>query len=170
MSTYEYAYEIARTTTSVDVAVIVAIISGVVAIIGIIANNIVTYRIKKAEAKNREKAEARARMRDPYEKLVGLIYKVLRQTKLGEKMDHAELSKTMEEINKSIILNSSNKVLVKWGEFRIGSANQKDAKQVLHLKAELLRAIREDLGVEGNSPITNLDILKLSINDPENLT
>jgi len=168
MYNHEYAYEVARAATSVDVAVVVAIISGLVAIVGIIVNNIVTYRIKKAEAKDKEKAEVRARMRDPYEKLVSLIYGLLRQVRSDEEMDTAALLKTMEEINKSIILNSSNKVLVKWGEFRIGSANSKDAKQIMHLKAELLKAIREDLEVEGGSPITNLDILKLSINDPEN--
>jgi len=153
--------------SSADVAVIVAIISGIVAIIGII-NNIVTYKIKRAEAKGRERVEIRARMRDPYEKLVGLIYGILRQAKSNEIMDTAKLLKTMEEINKSIILNSSNKVLAKWGDFRIGSANSKDVKQVIHLMAELLIAIREDLSIEGDYTIQKIDILKLSINDPEN--
>ena len=160
--------ELFRAVSSADVAVIVAIISGVVAIIGIIVNNIVTYKIKKAEARDRENAESRSRMRDPYEKLVGLIYGLLRQVRADEELDTAELLRIMEEINKSIILNSSNKVIVKWGNFRISSANSQNASQIMYLMAELLIAIREDLGVEGDHPIQKIDILKLSINDPEN--
>jgi len=157
-----------QAVSSLDVAVIVAIISGIVAIIGIIINNIVTYKLKKAEAKDGENARIRARMKEPYEKLVGLIYSLLRQVKSNEELDTKELLIMMEEINKSVILNSSNKVLVKWGNFRIGSANPKNANHVMHLMAELLMAIREDLGVEGDCPIQKIDILKLSINDPEN--
>lgn len=162
--------ELFRTLSSVDVAVIVAIISGVVAIIGIIINNIVTYKLKKAEAKDREKSEMRARMREPYEKLVGLIYGLLSKVKSNKELDTEELIRTMEEINKSIILNSSNKVLVKWGEFRIGSANPKNAQHIMHLMVKLLIAIREDLGVEGEHQIETKDILSLSINDPENFS
>ena len=59
---------------------------------------------------------------------------------------------------------------MEYGEFRTGSANPQNPNQVMQLMADLLIAIREDLGVGGNHTITTKDILSLSINDPENFS
>ena len=171
---YEYISEWISVTTPIDTAIIVAMISGAVAIIGLLGNTIMTFVIKRMEyrhsdarEKRQESREMREKMIEPYDKLVSFIFQLMSSVKQDKQMSEKELQKWIEGFNRAVVLYGSNKVIVKWGNFRINSLNP-DPKKLMTELEELLYEIREDLGFE-KEDMKKGDILKLFINDIETL-
>jgi len=175
---YEYINEPVSSISSIDTAVIVAVISGAVAVIGLIVNSIMSYRTKRMEyryseirEKQQELREKQEKMIDPYNKLVNLIFEILNLTKQNKTINDIDLIRKMAEFNVAVLLYGSNEVISKWGNYRVNMANPEGldpSKSMLKLE-EVLYVIREDLGFS-KKEMSEGDILSLFINDPESLT
>ena len=175
MSGYEYIYESVQTVSTIDTAVTVAMISGAVAVIGLIVNSIMSYRTKRMEykysearEKQQERREKQEKMIDPYKKLVSLLLEILSFSKQNKTMSDEDLIEKMTEFNEAVILYGSNKVIATWGNCRIKFANpgNLDHKEIMLKLEEVLYVIREDLGFDKKG-MSDGDILSLFINDLE---
>jgi len=169
-----YISESLAISSSIDAAVIVALISGAIAIISVMVNSIVSYRTKRMEHDHSEAREARLERReiqekmiDPYSKLVSLISELFSLITQEKAMNDKELLKRIKEFNIAVILYGSNEVISKWGDYRINAASP-NHKEILLKLEEVLYEIREDLGFH-KKDMGRGNILNLFINDVENL-
>jgi len=145
-----------------DTVLIVALISGLLTVTGLIVNSL----IKLKEYKDKERSESREKMREPYSKFVDLLFNILMSTKDGKKFDEKEVAKKANEFNKDVILYGSNKVIKKWNVYRTNCVNLtplSPKENLIKLEA-VLYAIRKDLGLKKRF-MKKGDILSLFIND-----
>ena len=151
--------------TTLDAAINVALISGAVAVVGIVVNSVVQIRLKKLEFKYARSEK----MESAYQKLVDMYFVLI--PKMGDKVKNksveAQFQKAFDDFNRSVVMYGSNKVIKKWIKVR-GLTLDENPKKRLFLMEEVLYEIRRDLGFKKGF-MRKADLLKLNINDVESL-
>lgn len=152
------------TFSSMDAAIVVALITGTISIVTVVAgaiiNNALSYKQKKNEYL-RKQQEA------PYEKLVDIFFDIHVKQKQGSPYTEKELLDLMNEFNKKLTLWGSSKAIKLWGEWRISSTKTpNDPNAVLFGMEKVVLQIRRDLGQKKG--LQNGDILRLIVNDIDN--
>lgn len=146
--------------SSLDAAIVVALITGCVSIIcvvaGAIANNRMTYVQKREEY-------LRSRREDAYRRLISIFTKVQRQSKTGETYTESEMLHDMYAFHEELMLWGSSKAIKKWSSWRIAAAESLSPKELLLSQEKIIFQLRKDMGQRGR--LREGDILKLYIND-----
>lgn len=130
--------------SKLDAVIIVALITGLVSIVGVIISSIfakiVDYRKSRQEylTQKREK---------PYGEFVEMIYKIQRNTKIPGTYSDEEMLKDLSKFSRQITLWGSPRVINKWIQFRENSSNPEKAKDNLFLMEEIMNDMRKDLGL-----------------------
>ncbi len=130
--------------SKLDAVIIVALITGLVSIVGVIISSIfakiVDYRKSRQEylTQKREK---------PYGEFVEMIYKVQRNTKIPGTYSDEEMLKDLSKFSRQITLWGSPRVINKWIQFRENGSNPEKAKDNLFLMEEIMNDMRKDLGL-----------------------
>ena len=147
--------------SSLDAAIVVALITGAVSIFtvvcGAIINNVLSNKHKQQEylREHREK---------PYTQLVAIFYKMLESTKSGNEYSQDAILKDMMEFNQGLTLWGSSRAIQKRDEWRLISAKQfSDPYAVLHGMEKVLMQLRKDMGEKHK--LKQGDLLKLFVND-----
>lgn len=154
---------IINTVSTLDTVVIIALISGGVTVLGIVANSIVSIILKTSEYRNKIKSDLRSKMEKPYSDFINLIFDILEKTKKSERIEEGELTKRYFCLSKGIILYGSNKVIKKWSIYK-NSLNESNSLETITQLEDVLCAIREDLGTKKKG-LKKGDILSLFVND-----
>lgn len=153
------------TLSTIDVAIVVALITGCVSIVtvigGGIANNYLAYRQRNSEYLREHRAQA-------YEKLIEIVYKMLMKSKKKEQYGADEMLSDMNDFNQSLTLWGSSKAIRLWDEWRLATVGkQPSASELLFAMEKVLIQLRRDMG-QGRG-LKRGDLLKLFINDVDTL-
>ncbi len=153
------------TQSTLDVAIVVALITGCVSIVtvigGGIANNYLAYRQRNSEYLREHRAQA-------YEKLIEIVYKMLMKSKKKEQYSADEMLSDMNDFNQSLTLWGSSKAIRLWDEWRLATVGkQPSASELLFAMEKVLIQLRRDMG-QGRG-LKKGDLLKLFINDVDTL-
>ena len=153
------------TLSTLDVAIVVALITGCVSIVtvigGGIANNYLAYRQRNSEYLREHRAQA-------YEKLIEIVYKMLMKSKKKEQYSADEMLSDMNDFNQSLTLWGSSKAIRLWDEWRLATVGkQPSASELLFAMEKVLIQLRRDMG-QGRG-LKKGDLLKLFINDVDTL-
>lgn len=153
------------TLSTIDVAIVVALITGCVSIVtvigGGIANNYLAYRQRNSEYLREHRAQA-------YEKLIEIVYKMLMKSKKKEQYGADEMLSDMNDFNQSLTLWGSSKAIRLWDEWRLATVGkQPSASELLFAMEKVLIQLRRDMG-QGRG-LKKGDLLKLFINDVDTL-
>ena len=154
-------FEAIKVLSTLDAAIIVALITGTISIltvvIGSIINNAVTYKMKKEEY-------LRSHRESPYKKLISLFYDFQAQTKLGEELSPETIIKAHNDFTKELALWGSPKAIRIWGEWRVktGKVNPSPNDTLFGMEKVIIQ-LRKDMGQKHG--IKQGDILRLTVND-----
>ena len=153
------------TLSTLDVAIVVALITGCVSIVtvigGSVANSYLAYRQRNSEYLREHRAQA-------YEKLIEIVYKMLMKSKKNEQYGADEILSDMNEFNQSLTLWGSSKAIRLWDEWRLATVGrQPSASELLFAMEKVLIQLRRDMG-QGRG-LKKGDLLKLFINDVDTL-
>ena len=151
--------------STLDVAIVVALITGCVSILtvigGSIANNYLAYRQRRSEYLRGHREQA-------YQKLIEIEYKMLMKSKKEEVYSADEMLDDMNEFNQSLTLWGSSKAIRLWDEWRLSTVDKKpDPSELLFAMEKVLIQLRRDMG-QGRG-LKQGDLLKLFINDIDSL-
>lgn len=156
----ENAFELLKTiATTFDVVIIVALITGMVSIIGVIISSIIAKFIEYR--KNRQDYLARKR-EQPYGEFVEMLYKIQQNIKKEGSYTEEQMIEDLSKFSRQITLWGSSRVVKKWVKFRENGANPDAGKDNLFLMEEIMNEMRKDLGL---AKVKKGNLLAFFIND-----
>lgn len=127
-----------------DAVIIVALITGLVSIAGVIISSIIAkivdYRKSRQEYLTQKREE-------PYGEFVEMIYKIQENGKTQGSYSEKQMLADLSQFSKQITLWGSSRVINKWIQFRENGSDPKKAKENLFLMEEIMNDMRKDLGL-----------------------
>ena len=132
------------TVSKLDAVVIVALITGMVSIVGVVISSIVAKFIEYR--KNRQNYLAQKR-EIPYGEFVDMIYKVQGTIKNKKSYTQEEMIADISKFSKQLTLWGSHRVVNKWVKFRENGTDPESAKKNLLLMEDIMNEMRHDLGL-----------------------
>lgn len=145
--------------SKLDAVVIVALITGLVSITGVIISSIVA---KIVEYRKSRKEYLTKKREGPYGEFVEMIYKVQKNINEPETYSDKEMLEDLSKFSKQITLWGSSSVVDKWMEFRENSLDPEKSKMNLLLLEEIMNNMRKDLGLK---KVKKGNLLGFFIND-----
>lgn len=143
--------------SSLDSAIIVALITGAVSALSILGNTVVNAVMKKREY-------LRAHREDPYMRLISLVYDFQAAASKGESLADDELAEILTQFNKELTLWGSSQAIRAWGNWRKeSSAGSGGSFQTLFEMERVMVQLRKDMGMRRG--IRKGDLLRLMVND-----
>lgn len=144
--------------TSIDVVILVAIITGLA--------SIVTSSVRGfVENKNKRREYLSAKREEPYREFIELFNKMLNNGKNNYEYSTEEMTKDINDFNSKLTLWGSPKVVKKWNEYRNKTLNEEQnvtPEEILYLLEEVMNQMRNDLGVKS---VGKKNLLSIFIND-----
>lgn len=148
--------------SSMDVVVIVALITGSVSILGVVISSIVSKVIEYKQTTNRY---LYGKKEEPYSEFIEMVYKIQENTKKNKEYKDEEMLDDIYSFSKKLTLWGSNKVIKKWLAFRrISQEKNNKQEDILFLLEDIIFEIRKDMG-QKKSGLEKGDILAFFIND-----
>ena len=148
--------------SKLDAVVIVALITGLVSIVGVIISSIVAKIVDYR--KNRQEYLTQKREK-PYGEFVEMIYQVQKNSKEPGTYSDEQMIEDLSKFSKQITLWGSSRVINKWIEFRENGSDPEKAKNNLFLMEEIMNDMRKDLGLK---KVKKGNLLGFFINDIKN--
>ena len=131
--------------SKLDAVVIVALITGLVSIVGVIISSIIAKIIDYRKSRQEYLTQKREK---PYGEFVEMIYRVQKNTKDPGTYSDEQMLEDLSKFSKQITLWGSSRVINKWIEFRENGSDPKKAKDNLFLMEEIMNDMRKDLGLK----------------------
>lgn len=145
--------------SKMEAVVIVAFITGMVSIIGVIISSIVAKIIDYRKSRQ----DYLARKREvPYGEFVEMIYKIQQNIKNPESYTEEKMLEDLSKFSKQITLWGSSKVVNKWVQFRENGAKPNAGTDNLLLMEEIMNEMRKDLGLK---KVKKGNLLAFFVND-----
>ncbi len=143
--------------SSLDSAIIVALITGAVSAVSILGNTIVNSIMKKNEY-------IRTHREEPYMRLISLVYDFQAAASKGKTMADDELAEILTQFNKELTLWGSSKAIQAWGNWRTTSSDSSsDPFRNLFEMEKVMVQLRKDMGMKRG--LRKGDLLRLIVND-----
>lgn len=133
------------TVSKLDVVVIVALITGMVSIVGVVISSVVSKFIEYR--KNRQDYLAQKR-EIPYGEFVDMVYKLQGAIKNKNSYTQEEMTADISKFSKQLTLWGSHRVVNKWVQFRENGTDPESAKKNLLLMEDIMNEMRHDLGLK----------------------
>jgi hypothetical protein len=127
-----------------DAVVIVALITGGVSIVGVVLSSIIS---KLIEYKQKRREYLYRKREEPYESFIGMVYRLLEQSKTGREYKESEMLGDINEFSQRLTLWGSNDVVKKWIKFRDESRQNIGGKENLLFMEDIMYAMRKDMGL-----------------------
>lgn len=150
---------LANITSKMDAVVIVALITGMVSIIGVIISSVVAKIIDYKKGRQEYLAKKRE---EPYGEFVEMIYKIQQNSKKKGSYTEDMMVKDLSKFSKQITLWGSPNVVNKWVKFRENGANPEAGTDNLFLMEEIMNEMRKDLGLK---KVKKGNLLAFFVND-----
>lgn len=142
---------------SLDVAIVVALITGTISIMTVVIGGI-------ASNNQRKEYYLRQHRGTPYQKLVEMVYKMMAKGKNPESYSEEELFNDFSEFSQALTLWGSPKAIQQWNEWRKANTGGKpDPKELLFAMERIMMQLRAGMGQKGG--LKKGDLLRLFIND-----
>lgn len=148
--------------SKLDAVIIVALITGLVSIAGVIISSIVAKIVDYR--KNRQEYLTQKREK-PYGEFVEMIYQVQRNARKPGSYSEKQMLEDLSKFSKQITLWGSSRVINKWIKFRENGTNPEKAKGNLFLMEEIMNDMRKDLGLK---KVKKGNLLGFFVNDIKN--
>lgn len=131
-----------NSVSTTDWVIVVAMITGVVSIVGVVISSIVE---KIVEYKYNVKRYLYDKREEPYKQFVEMIYKIIDNSNKAdnEKMTEEEMAHMVSEFSKGLKLWGSNRVVKKWLKYRQSSIEGND--NILWDMENIIYEIRKDV-------------------------
>lgn len=155
----EFVDWLSSLSSKMDAVVIVALITGVVSIVGVIISSIVSKIIDYRKSRQEYLAKKRE---EPYGEFVDMIYKVQQNAKDKDSYTQEEMVHDLFRFSKQITLWGSSNVVKKWVKFRENAVSPDPGTNNLLLMEEIMNEMRKDLGLK---KVNKGDLLSFFIND-----
>lgn len=136
---------LAGMASKMDAVVIVALITGMVSIIGVIISSIVSKIIEYRKGRQNYLAQKRE---EPYAEFVDMIYKLQQYSKNKDSYNEQMMVEDLSKFSKKITLWGSSNVVNKWVKFRENGTNPEAAVANVFLMEEIMNEMRKDLGLK----------------------
>lgn len=149
-------------TSSLDVVVLVALITGSITLLN-------SFYSRYSEQRNKKREYLATKREGPYSDLFTVIHKVSLSEKGVFVYSNEEMIKDINDFNSKLSLWGSPKVVKKWNDFRQKSLEgnkQLEPKELLNAVEEVMNEMRKDLGSKSTK---KGELLSIFINDSENL-
>ena len=149
-------------TSSLDVVVLVALITGSITLLN-------SFYSRYSEQRNKKREYLATKREGPYSDLFTVIHKVSLSGKGDIVYSNEDMIKDINDFNSKLSLWGSPKVVKKWNDFRQKSLEgnkQLEPKELLNAVEEVMNEMRKDLGSKSTK---KGELLSISINDSENL-
>lgn len=130
--------------SKLDAVVIVALITGLVSIVGVIISSIIAKIIDYRKSRQEYLTQKREK---PYGEFVEMIYRVQKNVKSPGTYSEKQMFEDLSKFSKQITLWSSSRVINKWIQFRENGSEPEKAKDNLFLMEEIMNDMRKDLGL-----------------------
>lgn len=142
---------------SLDVAIVVALITGTISIMTVVVGGI-------ASNNQRKQYYLRQHRETPYQKLVEMVYKMMAKGKNPESYSETEPISDFNEFSQAFTLWGSPKAIKQWNEWRqANTGGMPDPEKLLFTMERIMMQLRADMGKKGR--LKKGDLLKLFIND-----
>lgn len=143
--------------STLDSAIVVALITATVSIVSLVSGNIVSNVMKRNEYLRKHREE-------PYMQLISMFYDFQSQTKTGKEFTQEELFDIFNQYTKELTLWGSSKAIKAWGNWLVASSRGlNDPKELLFGMERVLIQLRKDMGLKRG--IAEGDLLRLTVND-----
>ena len=149
-------------TSSLDVVVLVALITGSITLLN-------SFYSRYSEQRNKKREYLATKREGPYSDLFTVIHKVSLSGKGDFVYSNEDMIKDINDFNSKLSLWGSPKVVKKWNDFRQKSLEgnkQLEPKELLNAVEEVMNEMRKDLGSKSTK---KGELLSIFINDTENL-
>lgn len=149
-------------TSSLDVVVLVALITGSITLLN-------SFYSRYSEQRNKKREYLATKREGPYSDLFTVIHKVSLSGKGDIVYSNEDMIKDINDFNSKLSLWGSLKVVKKWNDFRQKSLEgnkQLEPKELLNAVEEVMNEMRKDLGSKSTK---KGELLSIFINDSENL-
>lgn len=149
-------------TSSLDVVVLVALITGSITLLN-------SFYSRYSEQRNKKREYLATKREGPYSDLFTVIHKVSLSEKGDFVYSNEDMIKDINDFNSKLSLWGSPKVVKKWNDFRQKSLEgnkQLEPKELLNAVEEVMNEMRKDLGSKSTK---KGELLSIFINDSENL-
>ena len=130
--------------SKLDAVVIVALITGLVSIVGVIISSIIAKIIDYRKSRQEYLTQKREK---PYGEFVEVIYRVQKNVKSPGTYSEKQMFEDLSKFSKQITLWGSSRVINKWIQFRENGSEPEKAKDNLFLMEEIMNDMRKDLGL-----------------------
>ena len=131
--------------SNLDAVVIVALITGLVSIIGVVISSIIAKIVVYRKSRQEYLTQKREK---PYGEFVEMIYKIQQNAKKADTYSEEQMIEDLSKFSKQITLWGSSKVINKWIQFRENGADPEKAKDNLFLMESIMNDMRKDLGLK----------------------
>jgi len=131
--------------SNLDAVVIVALITGLVSIIGVVISSIIAKIVDYRKSRQEYLTQKREK---PYGEFVEMIYKIQQNAKKADTYSEEQMIEDLSKFSKQITLWGSSKVINKWIQFRENGADPEKAKDNLFLMESIMNDMRKDLGLK----------------------
>ena len=143
--------------SSLDSAIIVALITGAVSAVSFLGNTVVNSFMKKNEY-------IRVHREEPYMRLISLIYDFQAAAVKGEELSQDELLSIVTQFNKELTLWGSSKAIKAWGNWRTATSREAVSPSLILFEMEnVMIQLRKDMGMRRG--LHKGDLLRLTVND-----
>lgn len=151
---------ISKIGSNLDAVVIVALISGVISISGIVISSIIA---KSLDYKRTRREYLTQKREQPYGEYIDMIYKIQQSSKPGKDYPQEEMVEDLLRFSKSITLWGSPRVVSNWVKFReIAMKDGNKGIENLLITEKLMNDMRKDLGLP---KVKKGNLLAFFIND-----
>lgn len=154
--------KLTEVASKLDAVVIVALITGLVSITGVIISSIVAKIVDYRKSRQEYLTQKREK---PYGEFVEMIYQVQKNAKEPGAYSDEQMLEDLSKFSKQITLWGSSRVINKWIEFRENGPDPEKAKNNLFLMEEIMNDMRKDLGLK---KVKKGNLLGFFINDIKN--
>lgn len=156
----EIAIEVLSALSSMDVAVVVALVTGCVSIVTVVLGSILSSYLSY---KQREQEYLRQHREVAYQQLVSTFVKVVKSPKVKEEYSQTEMLDDFYDFTEKLMLWGSADAIKLWAEWRIHAGRNPSARDLMLGQEKIIMQLRKDMG-QKKKPNQG-DILKLLIND-----
>jgi len=159
--------EVVYTVSAMDTVIIIALISGVITIFGLIVNSILSMHIKNSDARYKRKVMLLKKLEAPYTQFVDMLFEMVEKKEDAEKIDEEIRTQLIRDMSREIILYGSDKIVSKWAAYR-KNAHKFSIKEHLWYVEGILHLIREDMGIKKGA-LMDGELLSLFVSDMDSI-
>lgn len=154
--------KITQVSSNVDAVVIVALITGMVSILGVILSSIVA---KILEYRQKTKRYLYEKREEPYSEFIEMVYNLQRNAKGSKNYTEEQMMIDMVHFSKKLTLWGSTKVIKKWLRFReLSQTAGNSPTDNLFILEDIIFEIRKDMG-QPRRGLKQGDLLAFFVND-----